>query len=64
MKTLTGAEFKYTVHKARLTVSAVVKEAGIPWVGGVSRWINGHTGITLATYDKLIAAYEKLKEED
>ncbi len=62
MKTLTGAEFKYTVHKAKLTINAVRIEAGVP-VSNVSKWINGKTGITLDTYNKLIAAYEKLKED-
>jgi len=63
MKTLTGAEFKYTVHKAKLTIAAVVEEAGVP-VSNVSKWINGKQDIMLAgTYNKLIAAYEKLKED-
>ena len=61
MHTLTGKQFRNMVRGNGLTVAAVVKEAGVS-DSNINRWVNGKHRIT-STYDKLIAAYEKLKED-
>ena len=61
MHTLTGKQFRNMVRGNGLTVAAVVKEAGVS-ASNINRWINDRHKIT-PTYDKLIAAYEKLKEK-
>lgn len=61
MHTLTGPEFKRKVQDANLKMKQVYEEAGISSTTA-NLWVNGHHDIT-PTYDKLIAAYEKLKED-
>ena len=61
MHTLTGQQFKDMIRGAGLKLEDVAKEAGISG-SAPSLWYNGHREPTLATYNKLMDAYERLKE--
>ena len=61
--TYTGKQFKDMIRGAGLRLEDVAKEAGV-YSCTASRWYNGKNDIMLeGTYNKLIAAYEKLKED-
>lgn len=58
--TYTGKQFKDMIRGAGLRLEDVAKEAGVS-ASSASKWYNGDD-IYFSTYNKLIAAYEKLKE--
>lgn len=63
MHTITGKQFKDMVRGAGLKLEDVAKKAEVSG-STASAWYNGHQDIQIGTYDKLIGAYESLKEQD
>lgn len=63
MKALTGQQFGKALYEAYITQTALADESGVD-KATISKWINGKQDVLLAgTCNKLIAAYEKLKED-
>lgn len=63
MHTKTGKEFKDMIRGAGLRLEDVAIEAGIS-TATASAWYNGHNDIYFGNYNKLVAAYERLKEAE
>ena len=63
MEALTGKQFKNLVKGSGLTMKAIGEEAGVNG-STLSQWGNGKQDIMHdGTYNKLIEAYKKLKED-
>ena len=62
MQRISGSDAKNTIKGSGLTIQKVCKEANIS-EAAISQWCNGKRDIMLdSTYNKLVDAYNKLKE--